>query len=473
MSSVAQYQFAAEFVTFLACAAGLAVVVLRSELITKSWWAQTLLTAGFLVLGTAAFLHGALVGVSDSLVFTLRGAGIVALAAGTMEWRGPPGARRLLWLGLGLAAASLAVASTDSDELANLSLGLGAVGIGASVLATSRRSIAARVAASAALVLLLVVLVLSLALSTVISSTVRDEALRRLSERGTVESALIENRAGDAIRGARLTAVSLQTAPTAADELLKLYSKPQHSGLIDSALASLSDQFLEGLPLAYLSFDRTVLASYKLDQREVTLLAGSAAVGEAIRRQIEVGTSAVIGNRALAIGISPVAYRPNNADGAAAARARGRVLRPRRRVPQPAVARQHRSVTDARQPHPHAGPLRPRARESGGRRFGAPRPRGRAAGHDHQRRALHRRAAGDGRRRHAGNGVGRRDADHRRRQDAPRPVPHAVLHRAGRNACFRCCSPRWWAIASARACGSSPPRPRPSSGASWASGPRW
>jgi PAS domain S-box-containing protein len=309
MDATAQYQFAAEFVTFLACAAGLAIVVLRSELITHTRWAKSLLAAGFLVLGTAAFMHGALVGVSDQLIFSLRGAGVVGLAAGTLDWHGPASARRLLWLGLALAAASLAIATTSADSLANLSLGLGAGGIGASVLAVSRRSIAARVAASAALVLLLVVLVLSLALSTVISRTVREEALRRLSERGSVESALIENRAGDAIRGARLSAVSLGTATTAADELLKLYAKPQHSALIDKALKDLSEQFLGGLPLAYLSFDRTVLASYKLDSREAFVVAGSQAVSEAIRTQAEVGTPAVIG-RALAVGISPVAYRP-------------------------------------------------------------------------------------------------------------------------------------------------------------------
>nr|MBA3655089.1 PAS domain S-box protein [Actinomycetota bacterium] len=188
----------------------------------------------------------------------------------------------------------------------------GAVGIGASVLAISRRSIAARVAASAAVVLLLVVLVLSLALSAVISSTVRDQALRRLGERGGVESALIENRSGDATRGARLSAVSLQSA--AAPELLKLYSTPQHSALVDDALRKLSDNFLDGLPLEYLSFDRTVLAAYKLDQREAFLLAGSTAVREAVRRQSEVGTAAVIGSRALAIGIAAVAYQPTTAE---------------------------------------------------------------------------------------------------------------------------------------------------------------
>ena len=312
MSSTAQYQFAAEFVTFLACAAGLAVVVLRSELVARNGWSQFFLTAGFLVLGTSAFLHGALVGTADELVFALRGAGVVLLAAGTLDWHGPPSARRLLWLGLGLDAISLAVAGTDTDELAHLALGLGAVGIGASVLAVSRRSIAARVAASAAVVLLLVVLVLSLALSAVISSTVRDEALRRLGERATVESALIENRSGDAIRGARLSAVSLQSA--AAPELLKLYNTPQRSALVDDALRRLSDNFLDGVPLAYLSFDRTVLASYKLDQREVRLLSGATALLEAVRRQAEVGTAAVIFDKALAIGIAPVAYQPTPAE---------------------------------------------------------------------------------------------------------------------------------------------------------------
>jgi PAS domain S-box-containing protein len=312
VSSSAQYQFASEFVTFLACAAGLAVVLLRGELISRSWPGRALLALGFFSLGTAGFLHGALVGVSDPLVYSLRGAAVIIVALGTVDWVADAPARRVLWLGLGLVGLSLAVATTTQDGLADLTLGLGAVGIGASVVAVSRRSIAARVAASSALVILLVVLVLSLALSTVISNTVRDEALRRLGERGAVESALIENRSGDAIRGARLTAVSLQSG--AAPELLKLYSKPQHSSVIDDALFRLSDKFIDGLPLAYLSFDRTVLAAYKLDQREVTLLAGSAAVGEAIRASSEVGTPAVVGNRALAIGIAPVAYQPTPAE---------------------------------------------------------------------------------------------------------------------------------------------------------------
>jgi PAS domain S-box-containing protein len=309
VSSTAQYQFAAEFVTFLACAAGLAVVVLRSELITRTWWAQWFLTAGFLVLGSAAFMHGALLGVSDSVVFALRGAGIVALAAGTMDWHGPAAARRMLWVGLGAAASSLAIASTTADSGANLALGLGAVGIGASVLSVSRRSIAARVAASAALVLLLVILVLSLALSTVISSTVRDEALRRLGERAAVESSLIENRTADAKSAARLVAVSLQSA--AAPELLKLYADPQRSAVIDDSLRTLSTNFLGGVPLAYLNFDRRVLAATQLDQREVTDLAASDIVTEAIRLQREVGTPAPIGNRAVVVGVAPVLYIPS------------------------------------------------------------------------------------------------------------------------------------------------------------------
>jgi hypothetical protein len=114
VDSTAQYQFAAEFMTFLACAAGLAVVVLRSELITKSRWAQTLLTAGFLILGSTAFMHGALVNVSDTLVFSLRGCGLVALAVGTVDWQGPPAAPRVLLLGRGRAAVGHAGAATPT-----------------------------------------------------------------------------------------------------------------------------------------------------------------------------------------------------------------------------------------------------------------------------------------------------------------------------------------------------------------------
>ena len=287
MSSTAQYQFAAEFVTFLACArrargGGVALGAGRPNGV------GAVVPDRGLPRPRLRRVHARRVGERVRLACVLaarrrsRGA-----AMGTIEWHGPPAARRLLWLGLGLGTASL----VDRRRRTPTSSGRPRARPGGGRHRRRRlrrqppfdrgacrgqrrpRSPARRAGAFA---------------RAVDGDLERRCATKRCGGWASgrrVESALIENRAGDAIRGARLSAVSLQTA-AARRSCSSSTTQPQRSALVDDALRRLSDNFLDGLPLAYLSFDRTVLASYKLDQREVALLAGDdAAVGEAIRRQ--------------------------------------------------------------------------------------------------------------------------------------------------------------------------------------------
>jgi signal transduction histidine kinase/HAMP domain-containing protein len=192
--TVAQIQFAAEFVTFLVAAAGVALVVLRNELTTTRPIERFALTIGFLATAVAAFAHGALLlrgGLGDGAVITLRLMGIIGLAIGSVWWRRGRGiAGQLLWLGLCATAAAVFSEGIGAGRASDGALVLGSFLIGASLLVASRRSVAARVAASAAGTLLLVVLVLSVALSAVLSSSIQGEELRRLQSRATTEANL-------------------------------------------------------------------------------------------------------------------------------------------------------------------------------------------------------------------------------------------------------------------------------------------
>src|SRR4051795_8556864 len=101
-TSAAQFQFAAEFVAFLVGAAGIALVVLGADLLTRVVWARGLLVVGFTGLATAAFMHGSLLVGDDSEggIAAIRAAGLVAVAIGSLRWRGGILSRQLLWAGL-------------------------------------------------------------------------------------------------------------------------------------------------------------------------------------------------------------------------------------------------------------------------------------------------------------------------------------------------------------------------------------
>src|SRR2546421_328435 len=107
----AQFQFAAEFVTFLVAAAGLALAVLRTELLSEPGWGRAGLALGLLAMATGAFLHGSrLVTHADAPgLVALAGAAVVFLAAGSLRWRGEDLARRLPWAGVALEAVAPAL----------------------------------------------------------------------------------------------------------------------------------------------------------------------------------------------------------------------------------------------------------------------------------------------------------------------------------------------------------------------------
>lgn len=192
-SAVAQIQFAAEFVTFLVAAAGLALVLLRNELTTRRPPERLALTLGFLATALAAFGHGSLLlnGDFEGIVIALRLAGIVGLGIGSIWWwRGHGVARQLLWIGLVGTAAAVFLQVIGAGRASDAALAAGSIMIGGALLVASRHSVAARVAASAAGTLLLVVLVLSVALSAVLSSSVEREELNRLQSRANTEANL-------------------------------------------------------------------------------------------------------------------------------------------------------------------------------------------------------------------------------------------------------------------------------------------
>ncbi len=213
-STVAQVQFAAEFVTFLVAAAGLALVVLRNELTTSRPPERLALTIGFLATAVAAFAHGSLLlrGDYEAIVIALRVAGIVGLGIGSvLWWRGRGVARQLLWVGLVGSTIAVVLEAIGAGRASDAALAAGSIMIGAALLVASRRSVAARVAASAAGTLLLVVLVLSVALSAVLSSSVEREELNRLQSRANTEANLATTSFQNEIPTARLAGLFLFT----------------------------------------------------------------------------------------------------------------------------------------------------------------------------------------------------------------------------------------------------------------------
>lgn len=311
MSSTAQFHFAAEFVAFLAAAAGLSLVLLRGELLTRAPWARTALGLGFTAIGTAAFFRGSLLlgDIENELLLMVRAAGLVAVAVGSLNWTGGAGPRRLLWMGITAMAASLVLDIGTSGRTVDTALGIGAVGVTASVLSASRRSIAARVAASAALALLLMVLVLSLALSAVLSSTIEDEALRSLDGRIQTEVSQLQSQPRQLLPTANLAAEALSTTPLTLQELLRLEQTPEPSPAITDQLRQLSEKFTNQLPLAYFSADRRVLAVHKFDPVTAQELAGTDAVKQAIEQRGLRGSIDIVNGRAFAMGVVPVQVR--------------------------------------------------------------------------------------------------------------------------------------------------------------------
>src|SRR6478735_8225897 len=93
-----QLRFAAEFALFLVAVGGVALALLRAELLVTRAHVRVAVTVGFACLAAAAFLSGALI-VDDpnaGILVGLRLAAIALLGASSRWWRPTRGGRTLL-----------------------------------------------------------------------------------------------------------------------------------------------------------------------------------------------------------------------------------------------------------------------------------------------------------------------------------------------------------------------------------------
>src|SRR5205823_4837613 len=119
------------FAIFLVAAAGLALVLLRAELLSRSPWARACLGLGFAALAGAAFLRGSLLvqPATNSIVGGLRGAALVLILIGSIRWRAGDASQALIWLGVGLVGAAIVLRGT-SGQVADSLLAAGALSLG-------------------------------------------------------------------------------------------------------------------------------------------------------------------------------------------------------------------------------------------------------------------------------------------------------------------------------------------------------
>jgi PAS domain S-box-containing protein len=305
----AQLRFAVEFATFLVAVAGAAIVLLRPHLVGANRRSRVVLALGFAGVAGAAFLHGSiLTGTREPLVISLRGAGIVLLAIGTLGWGEARASRRALWISLVLMAAAEAASVTDAGTFADWARGAGALALGTMLITSARRSVPARIAVSTVATLLLVVLAVSLALSIVISNNVQREAIRRVEGRALAEAEEVLVSSGkDANNSAKLIALTIQGR--SADFLIGLSNRPTADNVI---LGDLQNFVQAGLlsatgPLLYATEKRRIIAAIGLDSVGAEALVGSGAVNELLEGRSDDGSSIeVIGNRVLAVGAHAV-----------------------------------------------------------------------------------------------------------------------------------------------------------------------
>lgn len=211
--SSAQVSFAAELITLLVAASGLVLVARKSDLVQRSGTARGLLGAGFAVLGTGAFLDGSLLLGSNpgsGLAFS-RLLAVALITAGSLRWRVGVRLRAFLLTGLVLVTAEAVTELAAAPVVASdILLALGSTCVGFPLVVAGRRSIATRVAVASAATLLAVLVLVSVAMSQVISSSVTNQDVSRLAQRGRSEGVEASAVANDAVKGARLAAGDLQ-----------------------------------------------------------------------------------------------------------------------------------------------------------------------------------------------------------------------------------------------------------------------
>src|SRR5579884_39074 len=305
-ASAAQFQFAAEIVTFLVALAGLAVLALRIELVATRPASAFWLGLGLSALGASAFVHGALMPgqVAAPTVIGLRAGGALALALAPLAAFGWAGGRipaGLLRAGGALVAASAGVAATHSVLATESLLVAGAIGVGGAVINASRRMIGARLAATAAGTLLLIVVVLSAALSTVLSTTVRDDALRRVDSRAAVEATTLRDAWQPDLRDAKVAAASAEAA---------FNPSPPTADAASAWLGQLSSQFFSDVHLLFVGTDGAVLATSPgfdaaLGNGVAAALGRSVLVSKALQTANGQGTAGVVAGLPVEVGAYP------------------------------------------------------------------------------------------------------------------------------------------------------------------------
>ena len=318
-TEAAQLQFAAEFTLFIAAIAGLAVTVLRPDLLFRHASARAGYVLGCATLATAAFLHGSLLveSADQPLLVAARTLGILAVGVSLLRWHGPDNGKTLALGGAVFLAVAEALTISDAERLADGARGVGALLFGISLVVASRRAIAARVATSAAAVVLLVITSLAIALSVVISENVEDEAARRYEARAETESQVFTD-ASEAARGeAVLLARSLQSR---ADQLAEANDSDEPAPAVTQAVADtlavyrdtlLRDEFAG--PLLVVGRDGSTVATIDANPIARIELAGAEAVQQVLDSRQPVDDVAVIGDQAFAIGAAPVS-NPSGAD---------------------------------------------------------------------------------------------------------------------------------------------------------------
>ena len=312
-ASAAELHFAAEFVTFLAASVGLAIVLLRGDLLTTPR-SRFPMGIGFMSVGAAAFMHGSLLvdpAEDRPLLFVLRGIGVIGISIGSMNWIGPPRAGRLITLGAAILAGATAVGLTDATLGTSIVLALGSIVIGLGVVFSARRSIASRVAASASLTLLLVVLVLSVGISAVLSSTVEDQARERLATRAGSEAKFAADPADTRLTEAHLAGESMvgervKTNPA----LYALRANPDDAAagdVIEATLVFLSTTFFGERSILYIDAgSKRVVASTPDFPVTASVIGGLPAIDEAVTQVHPVASVSEVSGRLIAFGANPV-----------------------------------------------------------------------------------------------------------------------------------------------------------------------
>jgi len=250
-AAAAQLRFAADFAVFLVAGAGLALLVVRPNLLVAAEQARGLVAAGFGLLAAAALASGG--GYVDDVaspgLVALRLAGAALLVAVPLRWAGPDVGRLGFAVGivalLGAETLLLADAGATSDVLRLV----GAALLTAGTFLAARRSIPTRIATSASVILLGVVLAVSVGLSVVLADNVENEARRRLDATAGTEAGVAEDVARTAGFNATLTARAFGADEEVAAAVRRLAEDPAGGAATDrdslvQRLVLFADEFL-------------------------------------------------------------------------------------------------------------------------------------------------------------------------------------------------------------------------------------